>query len=278
MKRTIHLLALVLFLSHLSMGQTSKIKVVLIGTFHFGATSDANSTKFPDLFSKNRQLQLDTIAQKVALLQPDKVFVENEPSKNSKLDSLFEIYKAKGLADTIKYRSETYQLGFRMAKMAHLKKVYAVDYPMALPFSELREAQQSIGSLPEDSLKIIIQNFPTFFQQAKPYDENKFPKLSTSTLQDYYIFINSKPYRYHLMYDYLQQPMTFKYFSKSVGIKYTSIWYERNLNIFNNILLHLSKQDKLIVILFGGAHTAVLRQYFDNHPLFEIVELEKVIR
>jgi len=149
---------------------------------------------------------------------------------------------------------------------------------MELPFSELKEAQQSIASIPQDSLKKIIQNFPTFFQQRKPFDESKYPKLPSSTLRDYYLFINSKTYRHDLMYDYLQQPMTFKYFSNSVGIKYTSIWYERNLNIFNNILLHLSKEDKTIVILFGAAHTAVLRQYFENHPLFEIVELDDVLK
>jgi hypothetical protein len=278
MKRQIYFLAFGLFISSLLMAQTSKIKVVLIGTFHFGATTDANLTKFPDLFSKNRQLQLDTIAQKLSSLRPDKIFVENDPSQQNRLDSLFEVYKISGLSDTIKFRSETYQLGFRIAKKANLKKVYAVDYPMELPFSELREAQQSIGSIPEDSLKKIIQNFPTFFQQPKPYDENKFPQLSTTTLRNYYLFINSKTYRYDLMYDYLQQPMTFKYFSKSIGIKYTSLWYERNLNIFNNILLNLSNKDKTIVVLFGGAHTAVLRQYFENHPSFDIVELDKVLK
>lgn len=260
------------------MGQTPKIKVVLIGTFHFGATSDANSTKFPDLFSKSRQLQLDTIAQKISSLKPDKIFVENDPSRQSRLDSLFEIYKISELPDTIKFRSETYQLGFRIAKKATLKKVFAVDYPMELPFSQLREAQQSIGSIPEDSLKKIIQNFPTFFQQPKPYDENTFPQLSNTTLQNYYLFINSKTYRHDLMYDYLQQPMTFKYFSNPAGIKYTSLWYERNLNIFNNILLNLSNKDRTIIILFGGAHTAVLRQYFENHPSFEIVELDNVLK
>jgi len=278
MKRQIYFLAFGLFFSSLLMGQTPKIKVILIGTFHFGTTSDANSTKFPDLFSKSRQLQLDTIAQKISLLKPDKIFVENDPSRQNRLDSLFEVYKINGLSDTVKFRSETYQLAFRMAKKANLKKVFAVDYPMELPFSELREAQQSIGSLPDDSLKKIIQNFPTFFQQPKPYDENKFPQLSTSTLRNYYSFINSKTYRYDLMYDYLQQPMTFKYFSKSIGIKYTSLWYERNLNIFNNILLNPSNKDKTIVILFGGAHTAVLRQYFENHPSFEIIELDKILK
>lgn len=260
------------------MGQTSKIKVVLIGTFHFGATSDANSTKFPDLFSKNRQLQLDTIAQKISSLKPDKIFVENDPSRQNRLDSLFEVYKISGLSDTIKFRSETYQLGFRIAKKATLKKVFAVDYPMELPYTERQEAMQSVGSLPKDSLEKLIQSFPTFFQKPKPFDPNKFLQLPNSTLQDYFIFINTKIYRYDLMYDYLHQPMSLKYFSKSEGIKYTSLWYERNLNIFNNILLNLSNKDKTIIVLFGGAHTAVLRQYFENHPSFEIVELDKVLK
>ena len=42
-------------------GQTknSKIKVILMGTFHFGATSDRNLITFKDLFIDKRQKELD---------------------------------------------------------------------------------------------------------------------------------------------------------------------------------------------------------------------------
>ena len=81
------------------------------------------------------------------------------------------------------------------------------------------------------------------------------------------------------MYDYLHYALSSGKDNEYVGEKFTSVWYDRNLKIFTNILRQIDiKKDKTIVILFGAGHTAVLRQFFENHPLFEIVELDKVLK
>ena len=63
------------------------------------------------------------------------------------------------------------------------------------------------------------------------------------------------------------------------GELFTLSFYDRNLKIYNNILRTIEiKNDKVILVLFGAAHTNILRQFFENHPYFEIVELETVFK
>ena len=63
------------------------------------------------------------------------------------------------------------------------------------------------------------------------------------------------------------------------GEQFTLSFYDRNLKIYNNILRNIDfKSDKVILVLFGAAHTNIMRQFFENHPYFEIVELETVFK
>jgi hypothetical protein len=57
-------------------GQTEnpKVKVILLGTFHYGATSDRGKTSFPDLFSVKRQSELESMAKNLARFGVNKFF------------------------------------------------------------------------------------------------------------------------------------------------------------------------------------------------------------
>lgn len=44
----------------------STIDVILLGTFHYGQTTDANQTDFSDLFSKRRQKELEALTNQLA--------------------------------------------------------------------------------------------------------------------------------------------------------------------------------------------------------------------
>ena len=59
---------LFLLISVTSFAQTKneKIKIILMGTFHYGATGDRNSTNFKDLFSEKRQKELEILLNPIA--------------------------------------------------------------------------------------------------------------------------------------------------------------------------------------------------------------------
>ena len=79
--------------------QTSppRIKILIVSTFHFGETSDVNKTGFPDLLTEKRQKEIAEVVDSLAEFKPDKIFVENEPSRSdySRGISKFKVTKIK---------------------------------------------------------------------------------------------------------------------------------------------------------------------------------------
>ncbi|MFW5904785.1 MAG: DUF5694 domain-containing protein [bacterium] len=57
--------------------------------------------------------------------------------------------------------------------------------------------------------------------------------------------------------------------------------YKRNLRIFANILNELADGSEVatdrIVVMFGAGHTWTLRQFFRDHPDFQVVPVAAVL-
>jgi hypothetical protein len=49
-------------------------------------------------------------------------------------------------------------------------------------------------------------------------------------------------------------------------------WINRNLRIFNNILLSKPMPNDKILVLFGAGHVPLLKQCFESSPEFEYVD------
>ena len=270
MTKIIGFLFLTLF-SFTTFGQSKseKIKVILLGTFHFGATSDRNSTKFPDLFSKQRQLELDTIANALTNYGIDKFFLETEVSKQKWQDSLFSLYKTDKLTTQEDLSDERVQIAFRTAAKKNTPMI-AADFKLNLPYDKINEYEQKHEN---DTVNI----YP-FFDIPYPFTEKR-KGLKDQSLSNYYIQLNNKYSRQANMYDYLHYGLWYGQGDDYLGENITAIHYDRNLKIFTNILRQINpKTDKTIVVLFGHSHTTMLRQFFENHPMFEIVELENVLK
>ncbi|MDZ7935753.1 MAG: DUF5694 domain-containing protein [Emticicia sp.] len=252
-----------------SFGQTSnqKIKVVLLGTFHYGATSDRYSTKFPDLFTDKRQRELDTIAQQLVKFGVDKFFLETPVTRQAKQDSLFTQYKNKTITDTLVLRDEEIQIAFRTALLNNAILV-ASDCRQELPYALIEEYEKTHRN-------DTINTYP-FFDLKYPFTE-KQKKLSELTLPQYYIQLNNTYNRQAHMFDYIHYALGYGKDNNYVGETFALSWYDRNLKIFTNIIRNIDiKKDKEIVVLYGSSHTSLLRHFFEDHPYFEIVELNNI--
>jgi Skp family chaperone for outer membrane proteins len=172
-----------LTLSHVSgQSQTPKIKVVLLGTFHYRETPDKNKTDFPDLFSSRRQKELEQIAVKLAEFGVDKFFVEMQFTHQQTLDSLFNAYQNGKLTDTTALRDEITQLAFRTAKLTNCKLI-ASDNRQELPYDKITAYEQQHEN---DS----IYPYSFFFSEPTPF-KLKQKRLEELSLSDYYIQLNS---------------------------------------------------------------------------------------
>lgn len=105
------------------------IRIVLLGTSHFaGSALDTHSSEVSDILSAERQAELAAIADSVADFDPDRVYLECDPSSQPAFDSLYRAYRAGEHEPTAKgIRNERQQLGFRMAARAGTGGVTCAD-------------------------------------------------------------------------------------------------------------------------------------------------------
>ena len=246
-----------------------KINVILLGTFHYGTTTDATITDFPDLFSKKRQEELEKLTSQLAKLEIDKIFIERQEDSQKKYDSLYKNYLSKKLTDTITLRPEEVQIGFRLAKKSKLKKVYCVDVKQELPYDKIKEFE----------LKYKDKKDAPFFLESKyPFrDKSQKLDLSKQTLSEYYLKMNNDYHKKYRLYDYFHYSMSYLENDDFTGAEFTGMWYKRNLKIFSKILNNITVGDKTIFILFGSSHTDILEQFFNSNPHFNVIDLGKVI-
>ncbi len=244
------------------------INVVLLGTFHYGTTTDASKTEFQDLFSDKRQNELEKLTTQLAKLNFDKVFIERQERYQSKYDSLYKLYQNEKLKDTTVLRPEEIQIGFRLAKKLDLNEVFCVDVKQSLPYDKVKQFE----------IKYAEKEESPFFKYSKYPFKDKSQKLDlpNQTLLEYYLKLNNEFHKKYRLYDYLHYAMSYQAENNFTGAEFTGVWYERNLKIFSRILNHLAKEDKTIFVLFGSSHTDVLEQFFKSTPHFNVIDLNPI--
>ncbi|RYD83713.1 MAG: hypothetical protein EOP53_00050 [Sphingobacteriales bacterium] len=254
-------------------GPRKPTKVLLLGSFHFGYPNldkhKTDSSKFIDVLSAERQKEIQQLADVIMQFKPTRFYIEGW--NQAFQDSLFNEY-VNG-----KYklgRNENYQLGYRVAKLAGLKKVYAVD---ASNFaSENFKKYQWIDSM---------WNLNNMVDSARDkYWGKKF--------NDLYTISDSIETTLTMLENFLlmAQPSTLKRMHGAYltgGFATTEDngpdmlamwWYSRNLRIFNKILQTKPAQEDRIVVLFGNGHAPILKQCFESSPEFELVELKSLLK
>ena len=244
-----------------------KIPVYLLGTFHFGSTNDRYSTDFPDLSSPRRQAELDQVAAAIVEVGIDKIFVERSYIRQAEMDSLGVLYVEGKPNDTLKMRNEIYQIAYRAKKMKNSIQIIAADREVPLPTYQLEEYE---AADPQSTFG------GAFFKE--PYRVKKeLGKLSETPLPAYFIQLNSEINRKASQADFVHYALSYGDHSNFIGTQFSTIWYERNLMIFTNILRNLDPAtDKRILVLFGSSHTATLRHFFEDHDRFQLVELDEL--
>ena len=248
--------------------QNKKIKVILLGTFHFGATTDRNSTKFEDVFSEKRQIEFDIVARQLSKNGIDKIFIEDTPDNQTKRNLQFEDYKNNKITEEKVLKNEIVQVAFRTAKLSNAKLVCA-DFEQELPYDKIEAWEKKNNDV----------KYPySFFEIEFPFKEKR-KNLAESTMSEYFIGMNDKYYRQRMLFDYIHYGLSYGINKDYTGVEFATSYYNRNLKIFTNILRNIDlKTDNTVVVLFGASHTAIMHQFFENHPYFEIVELENVLK
>lgn len=268
--------------------QPKRIQVAVLGTFHFGATTDTHAMAFADLFSEQRQGELADVRARLAAFGPTRVFVEHEPSRQAHWDSVSTAFHRGELPTGNSLRNEIFQIGVRLAEETGLPGVTCVDYQIPDPdepgyaprtASEAAYATYLSGTYEalSDSLGKTNESFFSLPRPATGFKADSL--LRILPLRDYFVRLNSpdvvRAYGYeNFNYWALAYGQGEEYVGADFVVNY---WLSRNVKIYQNVLRHASPDDGRILVLIGSGHAQMLMDLFRSNPYFEVVEVSDVL-
>lgn len=267
MKKISFCLAALFLLLSATAQNKQPVKVLLLGVFHFSNPGlDVAKFKSADILSEQRQKEVVHIVDKLKKFSPDKIFIEDVPENQLKIDSTFDQYKQGKYTLT---SNETDQLALRLAKELNLPKVYGVDYRNAdFPFDSLMKSAAEAGQ--NDIINFvqhIIDSVQTSFNEA----------LQKSTITQMLLRENT-PQSIKFQNDFYLRMLPVGKDGNHVGSYLVSEWWRRNMIIYENILKRLDGNEKTILVIFGSGHTALLNQMMQYNTYIELVSTEYVLK
>ncbi|TDN39787.1 hypothetical protein E4631_09060 [Hymenobacter sp. UV11] len=257
---------------------TAKIKVYIVGTFHFDASAaDLIHGKAVDMRTPQKQRELDELVSKLQKTQADKVFVEYQLQDQPRVDSTYALYRQK------RYKAgnnEIYQLGYRLADKLNLGRVYCADARLGLDFDGAQAYAKQHGQEP------ILNGF----MQVQPGDSmghllaarNRLRHVALpaggvfpgATLLEQFKVANSAAYDRANMDGYLLTIARIGGGSNYMGADVAGDYFKRNVRIYTNLLRQVDVQrDKAIVLIIGVGHASLLKSILRYNSLFEVAEV-----
>lgn len=252
-----------------------KPQILLLGIFHFaGEQMDANTTPTSlrvNMLSPERQAQIESIVKKLAEFKPTKIAIEVSPRLQIHYDSLYQEYKAgRPLSSKyIKPEDETVQLGFRLAKLMKLERLYPID-------AQAFRFQLS----PKDSVltfeKYKTQTDSSFNYWDKAYDLEKNLQDSLAfllPLNKYLQYLNAPQKQAKAIGRWL---ITTKRGSNTEPIGadgFITRYFNRNVRIYSNVQRIATNKEDRILVIYGATHMYMLKQLFAASPEFELKDI-----
>jgi len=244
--------------------QDSK-KIAILGMFHFGKTSDMSAIVMEDIQGEQRQTEIKALVELLAQYKPDRILLEYPLDRDSFFLIRYQQYLQGEHELTV---NERQQIGFRLAKKLGHRRVYGVDYKMELPFEKISKyAQENDKGYLMENLGVMVGNFTG----------RESEKLKTMELSAYLSHMNSLEMDRFSNSLYLKEILAFGDLENPAGAAMAAAWYQRNMVILQNIDQRTKPGEKVLVII-GGAHRAVLRDFIEDRVDMEFVEISGFLK
>ena len=254
-------------------------EVMLLGSTHLaqspGDTQNAYATDPGDILGEQRQRELETLTDRLADWEPDRIAVEERVSQQSVIDDAYAAYRDD--PDTLTAVSgwerdrsdEIVQIGFRLADKLGHGSVAAVDYfqsPAALLTDE--EKQQLPNSLRAVLVDPDTVEYP--LPDAAESNAEKQQRLDEGSLVEFYQWLNTPEVGAPMWNNDMNFYATA--FENSEPGDYTAVklmtaWTQRNLRIASNIWNVPAKDDERVLVVYGASHVPQLGQILTGAPM-----------
>lgn len=232
-----------------------KARVLVLGVFHMANPGkDMFNLQVDDVLAPKRQKELSELAETLKKFQPTKIALES-PAGSEKIRKQYEDYLAGKYSLT---RSESDQIGFRLAKELGHKQVYGIDIQGDFPFDPIAQFAKKNGK--EELLNGLISQVPKEIEAMSAI-------LSKGTIADLLRFINQDEHvrRDHEFYMSMAQ---FAGNGEYPGPDLLAAWYQRNIRIYSNLRGIIDSAEDRVLVIYGSGHLFWLqRDVFDSPDL-----------
>ena len=256
-------------------------QVMVLGVFHF-AYPNADIIKVEkkeqlDVTTPENQHDIEKLVKQLAKYKPTKIAVEVMSEEQELIDSLYQAY----LEGRLQLRkSETYQIGFRLAKMLGHQRVYCIDtWGNMEAFAKPGTADFEV----RDDVKARLEKF-WVYQDSVVKARAALDRLNSgNSPKSLYKILQSMNHPESIHRDhsnYFRE--AFMYEEKPhdyTGVDwYSASWYNRNLRVFRNIQrITESPQDRILMI-YGAGHLALLQHAIQSSPMHRLVPAHKYLK
>lgn len=238
-----------------------KPKVLLVGTFHMGQTSDMYNTEVDNLLSQTRQQEIREVVDRLKCFNPTKVALEIITEDDEAINNTYKAY----VDGQFQLESrEHQQLGFRIASELGHERIYPIDW------MEIGVATRPYGEVYEWAKTNQPELFNKFFLE-KTFDINK-----TKSILEMYQICNDvdEIKKSHEMNINMAR---IGYVREYVGIDWLIWWYQRNLTLFSNICRLATSADERILVIIGSSHVYLLNQFLQECNVVELADVNKLL-
>ncbi len=272
-----------LFVSVTSFAQSRETDIMIVGSDHFAQTY---KKEFPntDVLMPKAQKEVSDFAHSVAAYTPDMVCVEVLSKYQQETDSLYVLYTQNKLDFKAweNGRSEVYQIAFRVAKEAKLKKIYCVNAPGGTSQSILDNGNH-IDLYKKEGLEL------------RAFATSKLAQLQNGTIGfgNYLRFLNHPETAqkiYHLRYITPLRVTMGKFKNPDamidtafinpsyIGAELTSTFKNRDYKIYSGIVTcQMETQAKRILLIIGVAHIGSLKSIIRDDDSFTLIDTKQFI-
>lgn len=255
---------------------TPTTDILLLGCNHFSQLYKADLPQ-SDILSPRRQQELAQVRAGLLRYRPEAILIERQPDQQARIDSLYQLYRQGrlDLATLPDGRAEAYQLGFALGKQLGLPRIWCVDAPGGTSQSILHEGK-NIELYKEGTARlreVVVPVDQGFTSGATTLPQYLRRLNDPALLGQLHTLVYRTPARVtdgRLKPD----PMVDAGFLNPhyVGAEFISVFYNRDLKIYSNIVTtQLAAPARRVLLIMGARHVPSLQGIFGTDPAYRVV-------
>lgn len=243
------------------------IRVMVVGAFHFDNPGlDLANASIDPVTTPAKQAELAQVAEDLARFQPTAVAVERIATDTATLQD--QRWPEFTVATLTTDADERVQVGYRLAALAGLDRVYAIDEQPEgderdyFPFERVAAWADANGR--EADLNALVTEPGRFSAEMEANQRvHSLGWMLRDINRPDHPLNGSMSFYYRLLEygDAVNQP----------GAELNAGWYERNAKIFAKLMM-VAKPGDRIAVVYGAGHLYWLRHFIQSTPGYELVE------